>query len=70
MKEWIVRVNIEKEDPMFEVFSKKELKKFLLENYEEIVEMKMTVIDEEDTEVRRAIILSEKADFLKYSHKK
>lgn len=70
MKEWIVRVKIEKEDPMFEVFSKKELKKFLLENYEEIVEMKMTVIDEEDTEVRRAIILSEKADFLKYLHQK
>jgi hypothetical protein len=65
MKEWIVIVKIEKEDPMFEVFSKKELKKFFLENYKEIVELKMTMIDEEDAEVRRAIILSENADWLR-----
>ena len=65
MKEWIVRVKIEKEDPMFEVFSKKELKKFFLENYKEIVELKMTMIDEEDAEVRRAIILSANADWLR-----
>lgn len=65
MKEWIVRVKLEKEDSMFEVFSKKELKKFLLDNYEEIVEMNMLIIDEEDAEVRRAIILSAKADWLR-----
>jgi hypothetical protein len=65
MKEWIVRVKIEKEYPMFEVFSKKELKKFFLENYKEIVELKMTMIDEEDAEVRRAIILSANADWLR-----
>lgn len=41
------------------------MKKFLLENYEEIVEMNVAMIDEEDTEVRRAIILSAKADWLR-----
>ena len=68
MKEWLVRVKLEKEEAVFEVFSKKELKKFLLENYGEIIEMNMVMIDEEDSEVRRAVILSAKADWLR-SHK-